>query len=441
MVYGLSRATIQEGHQVEVWLPKYDQIKNDQLKKLQKKQNGIWSAEFDGLHLKLFQAEKYFNRGTIYGCIDDIERFSHFAHLVITFLQKLPRPPDVIHLHDWPTALVAPLMRLPKFLDKFRNTKLIFTIHNLEHQGRCLPHQIAVTGLPPTGMEDPRLKTDINLLIGGVTFSDWVTTVSPTYLNEILTPLGGHGLDAFLNKNRTKLRGILNGIDIDYWNPETDPHLAHPYSVHSLQSKRENKRALRSKLGLKEDETPLVASITRLVPQKGPHLIELGLSYTLKHGGQFVLIGSSPMKEIQAQFDKLKAKVQGERAAFHFNYNEPLAHLVYAAADLLLIPSIFEPCGLTQMIALRYGAVPVVRATGGLKDTVFDWETSKQSLGLRNGFTFDFPDNAGIEWGLGRALRTYREKPEEWQEIMRHGMTQDFSWKQSAKEYLELYLT
>lgn len=423
VVYGLAKATQAAGHQVEVWIPKYDHIQSSQLDNFQRGEKGLFKAQLHGVNLTLIDDSKYFKRGKIYGCNDDIERFAHFAKAVIDGLKE--QPPDIIHLHDWPTALIAPLVQALKW-----KTRVIFTIHNLEYQGRCLPFQIAETGLTTQGMVDPRAPGDINFLMAGVTFSHFVTTVSPTYLKEILTPGKGHGLDDFLQQHRSKMRGILNGLDYSYWDPATDPYLVCPYSKQTLAGKAENKRHLQRRLGLKESDAPLVASITRLVPQKGPDLIEHGLRYTLEQDGQFVLLGSSPIPSMQTHFEQVQAELKGKGAAFCLIYDEPLSHLIYAAADLLLVPSIFEPCGLTQLIALRYGTLPVARATGGLRDTVFDCD---------NGFTFDYPDNKGVEGALGRAFRIYRENPKQWKELMHHGMDQDFSWKHSAQEYLSLY--
>jgi starch synthase len=434
VVYGLAKATAEAGHHVEVWLPKYGQIKASDLQGLTAL-DGHVSAKLGPLSLKLIEEPELFHREAIYGYRDDVERFCHFVHKVVQQLQEQKPFPDVIHLHDWPVALVAPLiahLSLP-------NTRILLTIHNLEHQGRCLPHQIAATGLKQSSiLEDPRKPGDCNLLMTGIHFSDWITTVSPTYLQEILTPAGGHGLDRFLEGYKAKLRSVLNGIDSDYWNPTSDIHLISHYGVKTLRKKEGNKRHLRKLLGLGQEQKPLVASITRLVPQKGPELIEAGLRYTLQRGGQFLLIGNSPIPEMQSHFTELAQELSSSEVAFALTYNEPLAHLAYAAADLLLIPSHFEPCGLTQMIAMRYGAIPVVRATGGLKDTVFDWDTSSEPPEKRNGFRFETADREGVEETLERAFRLYQQ-PKVWQRLMIQAMEQDFSWNQSMQKYLALY--
>lgn len=435
VVYGLARATAQEGHSVEVWLPNYDQIPTTELDHLERRTDHLWKASLHGVNLVLVDLPKYFHRGKIYGFHDDVDRFAHFSKAVVDALASQSHPPDVIHIHDWQTALIAPLVRTLKW----NKTKIILTIHSLEHQGRALPHQIAFTGIDPSIMIDPRKSTDINLLMGGILCANTVVTVSPTYLNEILTPKKGQGLDVFLEQHRSKMHGILNGIDYSYWDPAKDPHLICPYTPSTLAGKAENKSHLRRRFGLREDDSPLIASVTRLVPQKAPELIEKGLHYTLKNGGQFILLGSSPIEEIGDHFANLKTKLEGPHAAFFLEYDEPLSHLVYAGADMLLVPSHFEPCGLTQMIALRYGAIPIVRATGGLKDSVIDYDDAGQPREKRSGFTFEAPDGDGVEGALGRALKVYKEKPDEWKQLILHGMNQDFSWKHSAQEYLKLY--
>jgi starch synthase len=454
VVAGLSKEGLKHGHQIEIILPKYDCIDYAALKDLKaaypevwsydgpyKYHNTIWSAKLDGLKIWLLESHHpnfLFNRGKIYGCADDIDRFVYFSRAAMEFLFKADKRPDVLHLHDWATALAAPLYKEMYAPLGYKIGGTVLTIHNLEHQGECLPQNITRAGLrgedflTPDKMQDPYQNHLINLLKGGIEYSDYITTVSPNYEKEIKTIEGGCGLNTTLVHHQNKLAGILNGIDTSYWNPETDAYLACPYNLPSVNhGKQSNKAKLRSRFGMKESNTPLICSITRLVPQKGPFLIQYALEQTLKKGGQFVLLGTSPDPEIDKEFRQLQKQLsKNKNAAFHFEYDEPLAHLTYAASDMIVIPSIFEPCGLTQMIALRYGAIPIVRATGGLKDTVCDG---------KNGFTFDFPDDLGVNWALNRALETYMQDPEKWKTLIRTGMSQDFSWKKPCEFYLKIY--
>ncbi len=465
VVFGLARATQSQGHTVEVILPKYDCMDYTQLKNLKpllqelgsydgpyRYHNTIWSADVQGINVFLLEPHhpgNFFSRGKIYGCPDDVDRFIYFSRAALEYLFKAGKKTDVLHLHDWPTALAAVLykeMYIPLGL-KIKNT--VLTIHNLEHQGKCSPQNVSQAGLQgdnfltPSKMQDPYLPNHLNLLKGGIEYADFVTTVSPTYEKEIQTVEGGCGLHTFLAKHQGKLKGILNGIDYDYWNPATDPLISTRYDLKTVTSgKQANKKELRKKCGLKESKGPLVCCISRLVPQKGPELMKYALRKTLSQGGQCVLIGTTPLPEMAAEFQALQKEFAKTKNLFiHLEYDEALAHLTYAASDIIVIPSLFEPCGLTQMIALRYGCVPVVRRTGGLIDTIFDIETSQKPLSERNGFVFDFPDNLGIDWALDRALKLYKDNSTQWHTLVTQGMQCDFSWSRSAEAYLKIYST
>ncbi len=466
VVYSLSKALIAEGHQVDVILPKYDCLDYSSLKNLkiasrdlwsyegyQRFNNTIWHAELDKINIYLLEPHHpscYFSRGNIYGCPDDVERFGYFSRAALEYLYKSEIQPDALHLHDWPSSLAAVLykdMYVPLGMNK---TRIVMTIHNMQHQGRSSPDILSKVGLlsesylTPECFLDPIFPLTINLLKGGIEYADAVTTVSPTYEREILTTEGSFGLFQTLKRNQNKISGILNGIDLDTWNPATDSHLVQQYQIGSLprirqEAKVENRRSLQAHCGLKEIAAPCVACITRLVPQKGPELIREALLRTLELGGQFILLGSSPIEEINQEFLNLQKQLKDENVAIILNYNEALAHIIYAAADMLVIPSIFEPCGLTQMIALRYGTVPIVRKTGGLADTVFDVETSNAPLDKRNGFSFDTPDAREMKETLDRAFHCMQNQPKVWEMLIENGMRMDFSWDISAKAYLEVY--
>ncbi len=321
----------------------------------------------------------------------------------------------------------------------------VLTIHNMEHQGKCTPFHLTQAGLKgdsflkPEKMQDPLLPELINLLKGGIEYADIITTVSPNYEQEIKTPQGGFSLDKLLLEHQNKLHGILNGIDIETWNPEKDPYLVANFSSKNIEKKQDNKKQLRTHFQLKEGNFPIVASVTRLARQKGPHLIKHAILRTLEKGGQFVLLASGSKDEMKEFIELKDALKENKNVGICLDNDEMLAHLIYAGADMFIIPSIFEPCGLTQMLSLRYGTIPIARRTGGLADTVFDIDTSEKPQHERNGFTFDFPDAEGVNWALDRAINFFNNHPKKWQNLIHLGMKQDFSWVSSAKQYLNLY--
>lgn len=469
VLYGLSKELARQGHKVQIVLPKYDSLRYDLLKNFKvfyrelwsyegpyRYNNTIWSCEYDGLTIFLIEPHHpyyFFNRGTIYGCPDDINRFLYFSRTAMEFLFKSGMTPDVLHLHDWPTAIAPVLLQDMYLALGMKKIRTLLTLHNLEHQGRCGPRDLTQIGLRgedylhPDKLQDPHHSHFINLLKGGIEYADQITTVSPSYEKEIQTPQGGHGLSLLLAKHKDKLQGILNGIDADFWNPEEDPHLAAnfrahpPFSTASMetidQKKKENKKKLREILGLSQRDCPLVACVSRLVEQKCPALIAHSFSYALEKQAQCVILGTPDSEEVYAMFTKLQTS-QSSEGSIVLDYNETLAHLIYAAADLFVVPSLFEPCGLTQLIALRYGAVPIVRLTGGLKDTVFDWDTSLLPLQERNGFAFEEMEKPALEKAFDRAFHLWKN-PKKWAQIRKQGMEKDHTWKTAAEKYIKVY--
>ncbi len=434
VISGLSKALAKKGHRVTIFLPKYDCLDDsliEDLQVLQKSfpieesgvliQNTLWSAKYDGIDLILVEAHHprdYFKRGKIYGEEDDSDRFLFFCKVASTYLSK--HLPDVVHLHDWPTSSCSLFLK--------NSVRTVFTIHNLHHQGRCAPFNLERIGLAyeEDEMRDTQYDEAINLLRGAISSSNVITTVSPTYMKEILTPDCGCGLHEDLQKNKKKLKGILNGIDTDYWNPETDSFLVEKYNLETQKAgKKANKRKIQKHLGLPAEDLPLVTAITRLAPQKGPDLISYGINKTIELGGQFVLLGSTHDPDMRKEFQEL---ADHPNIAICLDFDDALSHQLYAASDMLLMPSIFEPCGLAQMIALRYGSIPLVRATGGLKDTIFDG---------KNGFTFSIPDNKGVAEVLEKGFTAY--KTEEWDTLISAGMQANLSWDASVDQYLEIY--
>jgi starch synthase len=454
VIYSLSKQLQRQGETVEILLPKYDCIDYSLLKDLKpvfrelwsydgyaRYNNTIWGASIDGLNVLLVETHHpsyFFTRGKIYNCDDDIDRFIYFSRTCMEYLYKSGKNLDIVHVHDWTTAMCAVLYKEMYIPLGLRLGGVVMTLHNVEYQGKCLPQNITRSGLrgdellSSDKMQDPQDPRLINILKGGINYSDAVTVVSPTYEKEIKTEGGSHGLSQVIINNQKKLHGILNGIDLDYWNPQTDPYLSQHYSQLDYQKgKALNKNALRKKLGLKESTGPLVCSITRLVPQKDPALIKRSIEKTLEQGGQFVLLGSSSIPEIETIFLSLQKKLsKNKNAVIYLKYDEPLAHLLYAASDMIVIPSLFEPCGLTQMIACRYAAVPIVRATGGLADTVFE---------ERNGFTFQGSTTKELDAALEKAFACFTKTPEKWTLIVLNGLQANHGWEKSAKEYLAIY--
>ncbi len=450
VVASLAKATSQQGHKVTVFLPKYEGLFPDAKIVFPEVisydgpypiRNKIWEMNLNGVRLLLLETEhtgQYFGRGKIYGDKDDLDRFFFFCRSALEALFKMGIKPDILHLHDWSTALAAMLYRDMYYGLGMRIKGVVLTIHNLEHQGKCHPKDVTRTGLRgddllrPDKLQDPIRNDLLNVLKGAIIYSDFVTTVSPNYAKEIQNPDGGCGLDEVLRANNHKLQGIINGLDLDYWNPKTDPLLTGHYDIESYNTGKEiDRKELRAEFRLREKKAPLVCAITRLVPQKAPDLIEHALQKTLEMGGQFFLLGSSPTPEMENRFRALQKKLaRNKNVAFCFDQNEALAHQVYAASDMIVIPSLFEPCGLTQMIGQHYGTVPIVRATGGLVDTVIDQE---------NGFTFLYPDVAGVDWALSQAFTCYEKNPTKWQGIVRKGMQTDFSWNKPVAAYLDIY--
>lgn len=458
VMMGLSRELKWKGHQVDIFVPKYDCLDTRYLQFTPKKKTksyfqGTWhdntivTSKLNGDLLLTFidahHPARFFERGAIYGSIDDIDRFLYFSRACLDYLKSEGTPPNVIHIHDWETAIIALLVKDPYFEDFFSKTKVVLTIHNMDYQGRCSVFNLDAIGLPGAQYKELLQHTDtqdVNLLKAGIIFADAVATVSPTYAQEVLKPEGGKGLQDVLNKYRKKFFGILNGLDYSYWNPEVDRFMVQKYSSDTVDFrslKEKNKWHLLDEFKLQKSKNkPLIAAIARLVPQKGIELLKNTLTYAQEKGAQYILLGTAPDPAVHKEFSEL-----AERYASHpdiriiLRSEEALAHRLYAASDIFIVPSIFEPCGLTQLIAMKYGSIPVVRATGGLKDTVFDVDMIEHG----NGFTFDSPDIKGLHSALDRAVKMYKEKVEKWQKLMVQAMKYDYSWNKPADQYLDIY--
>jgi starch synthase len=372
---------------------------------------------------------------------DNLLRFAFFSRAVCEAARQLEEAPEILHLNEWQTALAAVYVREFYRQPGLPSLHTLLTIHNLAYQGIFPAEQFPITGLPWRLFHWEQLEFygRLNCLKGGIVFADLLNTVSPTYAREIQTSLYGEGLHGVLRARARQLVGILNGVDYRIWDPAHDRHLPVRYTVATAQEgKAACKRALQERCGLPcQTATPLLGVIGRLVEQKGIDLLLEILPVLLADGVQLVLLGQGNLEyherlqEIQRRFP--------QQVYLCLAHDEVFAHWLYAGADLFLIPSRFEPCGLVQLYALRYGAVPVVRATGGLADTVVDACPATLAAGTATGFTFG-PPAASFFWeAVQRALACYRQRPQEWWQLVRTGMTQDWSWDRSAQAYEELY--
>jgi starch synthase len=462
VIAGLSREIAIRGNEVEVILPKYDCMRYDRIWEFQKAYADLWVPYYDQhFHCDVYfgivndlkcyfidphSHENFFNRGVFYGHHDDPERFAFFCRAALEFLLKANKHPDIIHCHDWQTALVPVLLFDVYAHLGMSHPRVCYTLHNLKHQCVTGDSILREVGLNPSQyMRQDRLQDNfnhsaVNLMKGGIVYSNFVTTVSPRYADEIKNTDQGYGLQHTLHVHSVKFGGVLNGIDYNVWNPEIDPFIASQYSGAAIESKYKNKEALRHIFWLRQDLKPLVAAVSRLDQQKGVALIRHAIFYCLANGCQFVLLGSSPDPDINRDFWRLKRYLNDNPDChLELSYNEELAHLIYAGADMVVIPSVYEPCGLTQMIAMKYGTVPVVRNIGGLADTVFDADYAHKPYHERNGYVFNDYNYEELESAMRRAIGMWYVYPQHFRELMLNGMRYDYSWKHPGTHYLNIY--
>jgi starch synthase len=400
-----------------------------------------------GVPVYLLEQDHYYDRFGVYGTADgdywdNCERFIFFCRAGLEGLARLGEAggarwrPQLIHANDWQTGLVPVYLRtLYRDHPALKAVATLFTIHNLAYQGAFWHYDMPMTGLgwdlfTPAGLE---FFGKLNFLKGGLVFSDLLTTVSRTYAREIRTAAFGSGLEGVLEERSQDLHGVVNGIDYDVWNPEKDPALAQPYSADEPEGKSVSRAALRAQLGLEPGPDPVLGMVTRLAEQKGLDLVLEALPGLLAEGCQLVLVGSGEPR-LEDAFRTAAARHAGQ-VAVHIGYDPDLARRVYAGADCFLMPSRYEPCGLGQLIALRYGAVPVVRRTGGLADTVSEFDPARRT---GTGFLFDAFSAEALLEAVHRAAVTYHQ-PQPWKALVRNGMAEDFSWDASAREYVTLY--
>jgi len=400
---------------------------------------GIYEAKVGNVIYYLLDNKYYFGRKGYYGYFDDGERFAFFSKAVLELLQHIDFKPDVINCNDWQTGLIP--FYLNKFYrsagDVYANLKVVYTIHNIQYQGVFAPSIVEnVLGVEWSEYAGGYLQFDncVNYMKTGIEAADWVTTVSPTYAQEIQRPEYGHKLDTMLRQESAKLSGIINGIDTDKFDPETDPSLFSNYSLENLEGKKVCKRELQKLLGLTvRDDVPIIAVISRLADHKGFDLIAQVFDEMLGDDMQFVILGVGEWR-YEEMMKKAAIAYPGKVSA-NLRFDADLAQKIYSGADILLMPSQSEPCGLAQLIAMRYGTIPVVRETGGLKDTVqpyVSWE------GRGNGFSFAAYNANDMLYVIRQAEDTFRD-PDNWKQVMTNAMKTDVSWNGPAKDYLALY--
>lgn len=395
---------------------------------------GVFEARYNGVIYYLLDNQYYFKRPGLYGHYDDAERFAFLSRAVLEMLKAIDFKPDIIHANDWQCALVPVYYHLfYSSLESYKNIKTVYTIHNIQYQGKYGMEILEdVFGIPEEAKSLVEMDGCINLMKGGIETANCVTTVSPTYAKEILDPWYAYGLDGILRDREFKIHGILNGIDTDVNNPETDPLITAHYSAEDPSGKAENKRALQERLNLTQrPDVPVIAMVTRLASHKGLDLVKYAFEELMGEDIQFVLLGSGDWK-YENYFREMQEKYPG-KMNYCFGFVPELAHKIYAGADIFLMPSKNEPCGLAQMLACHYGTVPVVRETGGLKDSITDCGD-----GQGIGFTFQTYNANDMLYAIRRALGAYANKSD-WPLLVNRCMTADFSWGRSANEYIRLY--
>mgnify|MGYP000949403123 FL=1 len=402
---------------------------------------GIMQMQYDGIQFYFIDNEYYFSGPKPYDSAPwDLEKFAFFSKAVLSVLPVIGFRPDIIHCHDWQTGLV------PIYLDNFRynneffrGIKTVITIHNLKFQGIWDAKTVKdMVGLADYYFTPDKLLhyKDANFLKGGIVYADYVTTVSDTYAEEIKQPFYGETLDGLMCARSNSLFGIVNGIDYDVYNPETDPYIVQNYSAQNFRKEKiKNKRALQQQLGLEQDDKRfMIGIVSRLTSQKGLDLIQCVMDEICSDGIQFVILGTGE-EQYENMFRHYDWKYNNTVSA-NIYYSEELSHRVYAACDAFLMPSLFEPCGLSQLISLRYGTVPIVRETGGLKDTV---EPYNEYESKGTGFSFANYNAHEMLNTIRYAEHVYYNKKREWNKIIDRGMASDFSWNSSARKYEELY--
>ena len=448
--YSLSKELASMGEKVTIILPFYDVCKNnpnfhytyvtdvDIRMSWRHQKLGVFSSTSDNIQYYFIDAPHYFNRGHLYGDFDDGERFAAFCHAAKALMIKLELKADIVHCHDWQTGMIPFMIKKGEYNSAFKNTKTVLTIHNPAFQG-ILP-QFCLGDL--YNMSDDyfyngsvRLRDQISTLKAGIVYADKITTVSPTHREELLTPQGSMGLSGDLTLREGDFCGFLNGIDYKEFNPSDDKNLAEEYTVENmLAAKAKNKKKLFKQMNLKDYKRPLYSIVSRMTWQKGFDIMEPTIHELAQRGCNIVLVGSGEYAQEQ-KWEALRAQYP-DKIGIYIGYNDALAHLVYGSSDFFLMPSLFEPCGLGQMIAQRYGTLPIVRRTGGLRDSVINFDSSNEEYS--NGFGFDNYACDDLKYTSVYAYDTWFNK-KLFERLCKNAMNTDNTWRKSATLYLGLY--
>lgn len=455
VVGALPKALAERGIDVRVVMPLYGGVRWDDLERLDGSlvvpmyngpvRSGVRLGHLPGSNVRVYFIEhhRFFDRPYLYGppgdaYPDNLERFSFFSRAALELCKATGFIPDVVHAHDWQAALVPVYCNTVEWGRPLHGSASVFTIHNLAYQGVFAPGGMFITGLGWEHLTPHEFEHfgDLNLMKGALKHSTMLSTVSPTYCREIQTPASGYGLDGVLGGRSGDLWGILNGIDVNEWNPETDKHLPARYTKHDLRNKDECKAALQRELGLPvEPRVPLFGVVGRLTHQKGFDVLAHCMQELLSWNMQMVLLGTGDA-DAEHYFGELSWQ-RGDKFRAVIGFNDALAHRIEAGSDFFIMPSRFEPCGLNQMYSLRYGSVPIVRRTGGLADTVENYDEQRES---GTGFCFDDLTVEALRNTIGWALSTYHDRPDHFRRLQVRGMQQDFSWQRAAEAYEYLYL-
>lgn len=440
----------EQGHDVRVVIPLYAQIKDEFKQEMEDvgyfyvdlnwrhQYAGVKKLKHEGVPYYFIDNEYYFDRAKVYGEMDDGERFVFFTKAVTQLLEYLDFKADIVHSNDWHTGLLSLMVKeFARGNAFYQDMKTVYTMHNMKYQG-VFPHILLgeVAGLSDEYYHEEGLKffDNINMMKAGIVYCDLLTTVSKSYSNEIMDSYFGEQLEGIIAKHADKLHGVVNGIDYNKFNPETDPKIDANYSMKTLSDKLKNKRALQKRYGLEvNDKIPLIGMVTRLVAMKGLDLIAYILDELLQENVQFVLLGTGD-EEYEDMFNFFQ-HTYPKKLASRIYFSEDESHQIYAGSDIFLMPSLAEPCGISQLISLRYGTVPLVRETGGLKDTIQPYNQYTQE---GNGFSFRNQNAHELLFVMKDALNLYQNK-EAWKQLMLSGMTSKNDWEQSSKEYLDLY--
>lgn len=444
VVGSLPRILKDRGADIRVVIPKYRSIKNEHfiginylgsfetILSWRKQPAGILLKD-DGIKTYFVENDYYFGREGYYGYGDDNERFAFFCKAVLEMLRFIDFYPDIIHCNDWQTGPICMLLKeiYGKFTS-YKNIKSLYTIHNLQYQGTFSRETMEMLGIPDYCYGNMEFYGQVSFMKSGLMYADAISTVSPTYAEEIKTFQYGYGLDGVMRLREDRLFGILNGIDYEANNPATDGRIDFNYDINSVEKKKLNKNELQKLLGLEQRDVPLISVISRLADQKGLDLVSWASEEMLNRDVQFVILGTGE-KRLEDFFKGLQERHKGKVSA-NITFNDILAQKIYASSDIFLMPSLFEPCGLGQMFSLRYGTVPVVRKTGGLCDTVvhFNRETKNG-----NGFVFEHYTADGLMWAINQALETYYS--DDWITVVKNAMSCNYSWDKSADDYIKLY--